>query len=385
MRGRAGETEELDAVRALYAAAAGLRTFPEALSTLARMFDADGCVLTFETSHPGEMEYVRFASDGCSPSDVLVRATDAADLFVGLLPGEPATLAGHVAAADRPAGLTDILAVDLSINQDMLLAVRMWRLTNGRAQVFSQAAVQRLREIVPDIEMAGISFSRLAAAERERRVYRSAVDELGLGVVLVNMRGLVLAANEVGGQMLAARDGLMILKGRLCAPDTGISRDLMAAIRDCAEAQSNDREPVTRLLSLPREADKPGLAAMVASGPKPAGLATPLIRSAVVLLSDPHRKAARTPEGIALLFGLTVAEGALALRLAEGLDLSEAAMRLGVSRNTVRSQLRSIFQKINVRRQTDMVRLILNSTAHCTSFGHGEPVAVATGEPYVKR
>ena len=61
------------------------------------------------------------------------------------------------------------------------------------------------------------------------------------------------------------------------------------------------------------------------------------------------------------LFNLTPAETALALELANGLSLEEAAEELNIRRNTARAHLRSIFSKTGVRRQTELVRIMLNS------------------------
>nr|MDT0253635.1 LuxR C-terminal-related transcriptional regulator [Endozoicomonas sp.] len=49
--------------------------------------------------------------------------------------------------------------------------------------------------------------------------------------------------------------------------------------------------------------------------------------------------------------------------LANGLTLDETAEELGISRNTARAHLRSIFSKTGVTRQTMLVRLILKSVA----------------------
>ena len=43
--------------------------------------------------------------------------------------------------------------------------------------------------------------------------------------------------------------------------------------------------------------------------------------------------------------------------------LEEAAEALNIRRNTARAHLRSIFSKTGVRRQTELVRIMLNSVA----------------------
>ncbi|MCM2321131.1 MAG: LuxR C-terminal-related transcriptional regulator, partial [Pseudomonas sp.] len=44
-----------------------------------------------------------------------------------------------------------------------------------------------------------------------------------------------------------------------------------------------------------------------------------------------------------------------------GLSLEEAAEVLNIRRNTARAHLRAIFSKTGVRRQTELVRIMLNS------------------------
>jgi DNA-binding CsgD family transcriptional regulator len=61
------------------------------------------------------------------------------------------------------------------------------------------------------------------------------------------------------------------------------------------------------------------------------------------------------------LFDLTPAEASLALALADGLTLDQAAERLKIRKNTARAHLRAIFAKIGVTRQTTLVRLLLSS------------------------
>ncbi|QIJ00994.1 hypothetical protein GII23_13380 [Stutzerimonas balearica] len=61
------------------------------------------------------------------------------------------------------------------------------------------------------------------------------------------------------------------------------------------------------------------------------------------------------------LFGFTPSETALVIELANGLSLEEAAQSLGIRRNTARAHLRAVFSKTGDRRQTELVRIILNS------------------------
>jgi DNA-binding CsgD family transcriptional regulator len=66
---------------------------------------------------------------------------------------------------------------------------------------------------------------------------------------------------------------------------------------------------------------------------------------------------------LADLFGLTQAESRLVQCLLQGISPSQYASRQELSPNTVRNQLKSVFEKTDVRRQSDLVNLIWNVLA----------------------
>ena len=59
--------------------------------------------------------------------------------------------------------------------------------------------------------------------------------------------------------------------------------------------------------------------------------------------------------------GLTPAEGRVVLALARGLSLAEIAREGSVSLNTVRTHVKRGLAKARVRRQADLVRLVLSA------------------------
>lgn len=68
-------------------------------------------------------------------------------------------------------------------------------------------------------------------------------------------------------------------------------------------------------------------------------------------------------EGLSALvrssFSLTAAETELALRLAAGAPLKTCASQLGISVNTARNQLQSVFDKSGIKRQSDLILVII--------------------------
>ena len=83
----------------------------------------------------------------------------------------------------------------------------------------------------------------------------------------------------------------------------------------------------------------------------------------VVLLASNRAVQNINEDALSKIFNLTDAESRLAKRLATGLSVEEVADRYFLSKHTLRSQLKAIFQKTNTARQADLVRLVLTSPA----------------------
>ncbi len=83
----------------------------------------------------------------------------------------------------------------------------------------------------------------------------------------------------------------------------------------------------------------------------------------LVLLSRPGKAEAPPPKLLMSLFGLTLAEAKLASAIANGENLTSYAKYGGISRNTVKTHLASIFDKTGVSRQAELVALIWRSLA----------------------
>ncbi|MGY8661004.1 helix-turn-helix transcriptional regulator [Bradyrhizobium sp. UFLA05-109] len=79
---------------------------------------------------------------------------------------------------------------------------------------------------------------------------------------------------------------------------------------------------------------------------------------AILALSEVNGNRSIDPTALQSLFGLTPAEGRLAAILALGVSLDEASVKLGVSRETVRNHLKSIFSKSGTSRQPELVALL---------------------------
>ncbi len=185
----------------------------------------------------------------------------------------------------------------------------------------------------------------------------TALDHLNTALVLVDATAKVLFANRNARAILDCHDGLVTDGGRLkaqadirggCAPRNVGQRNQRAQGRSSARGTANDDLPCRKR---PLQ--------IVAVPCWPETLTTPKRTAAVVFITDPDQRPLARPEALRILFGLTRAETKLAMVLLDGKSLSEAADLNDVGRETVRSQLKSIFLKTGTRRQSELIRLLL--------------------------
>ena len=74
--------------------------------------------------------------------------------------------------------------------------------------------------------------------------------------------------------------------------------------------------------------------------------------------SGSEKSAAPATAILQAAYRLTPAEARLAQALSSGTSLAEAASRFAITAATARSQLKAIFAKTGVSRQSDLVRLV---------------------------
>jgi DNA-binding CsgD family transcriptional regulator len=80
--------------------------------------------------------------------------------------------------------------------------------------------------------------------------------------------------------------------------------------------------------------------------------------TALVVVVDPDAEESRSPAEALRLLGLTPAEARVAALIGGGHSRSEAAETLGISEWTAREALKRVYSKLDIARQSELVRLV---------------------------
>ncbi|MFB9949102.1 helix-turn-helix transcriptional regulator [Rhizobium puerariae] len=265
----------------------------------------------------------------------------------------------------KPLGIVDIMHQFLMYTPSHFSELVIGR--HERQGAITDREVEIAGLLLPHLRRAVTITNVLDAGAIERERISEALDALRCGFILTSGEGKILHANRAAERLLedgaAVYDANGVLAAR--APDAG--RELRKAIRLAARDEGT--------------LGKTGLAVCL-SGSQ----ALPMLAH-VLPINGSDLRARLRPEAVAAVFvprpvsagsglppdetkeflrrrfGLTKAEADVALEIAKGDGRDAAGARLGITATTVRAHLSNIFEKTGVRRQAELVRLLMQSNA----------------------
>ncbi len=230
---------------------------------------------------------------------------------------------------------------------------------------FDGDALRTIALIAPHVRRALQIRRRVARETLARQSLLTLLEALPTGVVLLNARGRAAFVNDRAEAILAAESGLAITLEGIVATDPKIDAKLQRCVADAVATGAGrslgaggavrlsgaDGSASCQVLVTPLRVERSrmdfGTESICAAlflqlaGPSP-DLALPLLQE---------------------LFALTPAEARVAAGLVQGRSPEEIAADGEITRHTVRSQLSSLYNKLGVHRQAEVVQRVLSSPA----------------------
>lgn len=188
----------------------------------------------------------------------------------------------------------------------------------------------------------------------------AALDLVPQGIVLLSANGEVKHISRTARSLLTAQRGLYvdrasILRAASSAQDTQMQRLIRSALQltlpsaggGALRIQGSQGPLHLFVTPLPTRSEHFGLTHAAAA----------------VFITDPQARPLGLPQLLRTLYGMTPAEARLTAELVAGRTLREYAEQSALSLNTARTQLKSAATKADVKRQADLVRVVLTGPA----------------------
>ncbi|MUZ76187.1 LuxR family transcriptional regulator [Agrobacterium vitis] len=185
----------------------------------------------------------------------------------------------------------------------------------------------------------------------------STVKQANLPLIEVDADMRILWTNQLAQERIHDHQGLAFVAGRLRAR----RRKHASALRDTVRLAFRELQGQTRLTLSPKQAWAVILGEDTAGGPMHCWVH---LEDGKTLVSfDDAEAVARRIDWARDIYSLSPAQIRLARLIVDGYDLAGAAELLGVSINTLRTQLQRIFDKTGARSQAALVRSLLSVEA----------------------
>lgn len=230
-----------------------------------------------------------------------------------------------------------------------------------KAGSFGEEELRLFRAVMPHLQRAVQLHSRIAELQAEAVTAVGALNHLHIGLIRLDRDSRVLAMNAAATAIVGLRDGLTVTHEGLCASQADETRHLRALVSSAAWTSEGRGFGAGGAMPISRPSLKRPFAALVSPAPATGLQLSGAQCAAVVLVTDPEAAIESSEEILKRLFGLTDREAQIAGLLVQGRDLRGICDDLSIRSNTARTHLRHLFEKLGVRRQSELVSLLLRT------------------------
>ena len=355
-------------IEGLYAAAAEPSQWGAALRAVEDLSDSAGAVIGFVPIQPGGepgfvlsgrfspeqcAEYARDHASICPRIAMAMRRPDIDIQYDALLMSETELDRDPTYRwFEKTSGVRYYIGAALSPVGGFRINTSLQRTrAQGHAQKSDLELFSRLR---PHLDQALRLSNIIGTLSAERRIGLQALEALPHGIVALDAAQNILFANPVADRLLAAQDGLTRANGMLTATRLADARTL-ARLLGQAASNSGARGGWLRVARPSGRRDYVLFAAPLLVEDVLPGTHRP---RALVAIFDLAARGRIDAAAVQAVFDLTPKEAEVATLLANGQALAAIAAQLRMSPETARSHLKTIFQKLEVNRQADVVSLL---------------------------
>lgn len=226
---------------------------------------------------------------------------------------------------------------------------------------FRQSDIALIERLLPHLRQALQINLRFNALKYESSGLDALLALFPYGTATIDSNGLISNVNQRAIDILNRHPGLTLSQQRLSFDDAVFAERVSLSIVRSVNATLEVEDCSVHIYRRGENASPLHLLIL----PLPAlGRSAPMSNlKALIVLYDSEQPLSPQVRTVATLYGLTPAEAELTTRLITGETLEEIARQRCKSKETLRGYLKSIFRKLNVTRQVELVSRVLTGPA----------------------
>jgi DNA-binding CsgD family transcriptional regulator len=218
---------------------------------------------------------------------------------------------------------------------------------------------ERFKKVLPHINRAVRLSQKIGHLRLSDALDLQPLETLNVAVLIVNKKGKLVHTNNPGNELLAAGALLECNSGNIRFKAPGANLQYQRALNNSINGQYDATDAADNSFNIIGSNNRLRYQVSVSAFKLPGVIFQNAETGAIILIETPGGGATGRSNKLAR-FSLTAAEGEVAQLLAEGKSVSEVSTIRQRSPHTIKSQVKSILQKTNTRRQSELVHLLLS-------------------------
>lgn len=222
--------------------------------------------------------------------------------------------------------------------------------------------ITELDVLTPHLQRALNIHQTFVRLQWQEQVIREGLDNLVTGLILVNSDMQPVYLNPLAQHLIDEHPAFGCQNNRLFAVMPADNEALQNAVAKASQApiqNDNTHHAITALgIHHPKiNTPLPMLVTPITTA-QPNGTHTGAAQAAIYV-SDPQQHQPIVPESLCSAYDLSPKEAEIAIAIANGLALEAIAITNNTSVNTLKTHLKSIFRKLNIHRQAELVKIVM--------------------------
>lgn len=259
----------------------------------------------------------------------------------------------------KPNGIFRVGGAQFVDNDSLKAGIAILR--DETSGAWSEGELRVVDEILPHLKRALNIHSEFTHLRLKQDALLKGLDRLVIGLILYDHNAKPVYINPTAKAIIEQHPALSLQDGDLILNNPDDEKELRQTITHTVDIDPEDswKESVAMGITHP-DAESP-LPILVT--PMHANLITSDLdyegAKVAVFLSDPNLQQPISVDNLVSVYNLTPSEAQVAISLANGHSIEEIAKQSHHSSHTIRSQLKSVFRKTGVSRQSELIKMLL--------------------------